>query len=132
MQQHLQRLDGVAKAEVSLRDGRVVITPKPEASLDPYLILKATYDSGVTVTEMQIAASGTVEQSADSLELRTSSKQSLPLVQNAQSEKLKAMAGAPDRVSVEGIFYRKPAGSGKAKIPASGLKLEIVKSSDVP
>lgn len=131
MQQHLQRLDGVAKAEVSLRDGQVVITPKPEASLDPYRILKATYDSGVTVTEMQVAASGTVAAAADQLELRVTAQQSFPLVPNAQTEKLKAAAGTSSRVAVKGMLYRKPTGGGKQKLPTSGLKLEITEPPDV-
>ena len=66
MQQHLQRLDGVAKVEVSLLDGRVVIFPKDGAALDPANILKATYDSGVSVVELGITGSGSLEESDQS------------------------------------------------------------------
>ena len=128
MQQHLQRLDGVAKAEVSLRDGHVTITPKPDALLDPYQILKATYDSGVSVTEMEITATGTIVQSPAGLELRVNAKQLFEIVPNAGMAQLKP---GSSRVLVKGILYRQPPGKGKPKPPTSGLKLEITESKDV-
>ena len=130
MQQHLQRLDGVAKAEVSLREGQVVITPKAEASLDPYQVLKATYDSGVTVTEMEVTASGTVVRSAEGLELRVTPRQSFAISSGGDAGKLADFAGTEKRVTVKGILYRKPPGKGKQKSPTSGLKLEITEIVD--
>ena len=136
MQQHLQRLDGVAKAEVSLRDGHVTVTPKSESALDPYLILKATYDSGVSVAEMQITATGTIELVSGVLQLRLNAKQSFEIVPNAQAEKLKLSADNPGtvaaRVTVRGFLYRKPAGGAKAKMPTGILKLEITEVKNAP
>lgn len=136
MQQHLQRLDGVAKAEVSLRDGHVTITPKPDASLDPYLILKATYDSGVTVAEMAITVSGEIVQTGGALALHVNARQSFEISPGAIAEQLKSAAtrgdaSAAPRVTVKGILYRKPPGKGKPKMPTTGLKLEITESNDV-
>ncbi len=60
MQQHLERQSGVQKAVVSLRDGIVEVTPKEDGEIDPSQLLKATYDSGVTVAEMDMTATGHV------------------------------------------------------------------------
>lgn len=130
MQQHLQRLDGVAKADVSLRDGNVVITAKPEASLDPYKILKAAYDGGVSVTEMRITSTGTVSQSGQTLYWQPADKQSFEITPGSQAEKLRPSAGSGLRRMVQGILYRKPPGTGKPKLPAAGLKLEITEIGD--
>ena len=131
MQQHLQRLDGVAKADVSLRDGHVTVYPKPDAALDPYRILKATYDSGVSVAEMEMTASGTIERSASALSFRVNNRQSFMITPNALSEKLQAQA--PDRkAAIRGRLYQKPPGSGKPKGPPAELKLELLEVKDAP
>ena len=60
MKQHLQRQSGVANVEVSLIDGKVDVTPKEDGQIEPAQLLKATYDSGVTVAELDMTASGKV------------------------------------------------------------------------
>ena len=128
MQQHLQRLDGVAKAEVSLLDGRVTVYPKEGASLDPYRILKATYDSGVSVAEMEMTASGQLQESGGNLLFMINNQQSFGVTPNALSERLKAQAQAPgDRhVSLRGRLYQKPPGGGKPKTLPEQLRIEIL------
>ena len=58
MKQHLGRQVGVQNVEVSLRDGKVDITPKEDGRIDPAQLLKATYDSGVSVAEMDMTVRG--------------------------------------------------------------------------
>ncbi len=94
MQQHLGRLDGVAKAEVSLKDGTAVVYPKQDGTLDPALILKATYDSGVTVAEMTMTAAGHVLKDAQGLLIfQVAANRSFPIVPNDLSRNLEGLAG---------------------------------------
>ena len=58
MKQHLGRQSGVQKVEVSLIDGKIDVTPKEDGQIDPAQLLKATYDSGVSVAEMDVNARG--------------------------------------------------------------------------
>ena len=58
MKQHLQRQSGVANVDVSLIDGKVDVTPKEDGQIEPAQLLKATYDSGVSVAELDMTASG--------------------------------------------------------------------------
>ena len=60
MKQHLQRQSGVANVDVSLIDGKVDVTPKEDGQIEPAQLLKATYDSGVSVAELDMTASGMV------------------------------------------------------------------------
>jgi hypothetical protein len=60
VKQHLGRQSGVQKVEVSLLDGAVDITPKEDGQIEPAGLLKATYDSGVSVAEMDITARGKI------------------------------------------------------------------------
>ena len=53
MKQHLQRQSGVANVDVSLIDGKVQVSPKEDGKIDPAQLLKATYDSGVSVAELE-------------------------------------------------------------------------------
>jgi hypothetical protein len=55
VKQHLGRQSGVQSVDVSLIDGKVDVTPKEDGQIDPSQLLKATYDSGVTVAEMDVA-----------------------------------------------------------------------------
>lgn len=64
MKQHLGRQSGVQSVEVSLVDGKVEITPKEDARIDPAQLLKAVYDSGVSVAEMVVAVRGKVVKDA--------------------------------------------------------------------
>ncbi|HWY67361.1 MAG TPA: heavy metal-associated domain-containing protein, partial [Terriglobales bacterium] len=80
MQQHLQRQSGVQKVEVSLIDGKVDVTPKEDGQIDPAQLLKATYDSGVTVAEMDVSARGrVVNADAGGLTLQIEPNRSLPI-----------------------------------------------------
>jgi hypothetical protein len=58
VKQHLQRQSGVANVDVSLIDGKVEIVPKEDGKIDPAQLLKATYDSGVSVAELDMIARG--------------------------------------------------------------------------
>ena len=58
MKQHLGRQSGVQTVDVSLIDGKVDVTPKEDGQIDPAQLLKATYDSGVSVAELDMTARG--------------------------------------------------------------------------
>ena len=132
MQQHLKRLDGVAKAEVSLLDGHVTVYPKQGAALDPYRILKATYDSGVSVAEMEMTASGQLQESGGNLLFMINNQQSFGVTPNALSERLKAQAPGDRQVSLRGRLYQKPPGGGKPKSLPDQLRLEILEIREGP
>ena len=124
MQQHLQRQSGVQKAEVSLRDGKVQITPKEDGQINPADLLKATYDSGVTVAEMDVTAEGRVVKDASSaLAFQVEPNRSWVITPNDQSRSLAELAGTPSKITVTGQLYLK---SGKKKAdPSVPLKLLI-------
>ncbi len=126
MQQHLGRQDGVGKVEVRLLDGHVVIYPKTDAKLDPARILKATYDSGVTVAEMTITASGWIEKSpSGGLVFRVSGEQQFEIKPNSASREVQGLAGSKGTVTLRGRLYAKPTGKQKPK-PAGPLELEVL------
>ena len=124
MQQHLQRQSGVQKAEVSLRDGKVQITPKEDGHINPADLLKATYDSGVTVAEMDVTAEGRVVKDASgALAFQVEPNRSWVITPNDQSRSLAELAGTPSKITVTGQLYLK---SGKKKAdPSVPLKLLI-------
>ncbi|HEY6904557.1 MAG TPA: heavy metal-associated domain-containing protein [Candidatus Acidoferrales bacterium] len=124
MQQHLQRQSGVQKAEVSLRDGTVQITPKEDGQIDPAQLLKATYDSGVTVAEMDVTAEGhVVKDASGALAFQVEPNRSWVITPNDQSRSLAELAGTPSKITVTGQLYLK---SGKKKADQSvPLKLLI-------
>ncbi len=126
MQQHLQRQSGVQKAEVSLRDGTVEITPKEDGQIDPAQLLKAIYDSGVTATEMDVTAEGRVVKDASgSLAFQVEPNRSWVITPNDQSRNLADLAGTASKITVTGQLYLK---SGKKKAdPRVPLKLLITK-----
>ena len=126
MQQHLQRQSGVQKAEVSLRDGTVQITPKEDGQIDPAQLLKAIYDSGVTATEMDVTAEGRVVKDASgALAFQFEPSRSWVMTPNDQSRSLADFAGTPSKITVTGQLYLK---SGKKKANLSvPLKLLITK-----
>ena len=126
MQQHLQRLDGVAKVEVRLLDGHVSILPKPGASLDPYRILKATYDSGVSVVQMDMTATGSLEESGGALVFHASAQQSFPVNPSALAERLKPLGASGREVSIRARLYQAPPGKPKSKDPPKDLKLDVL------
>jgi len=122
----LGRQSGVQTVEVSLIDGKVDVTPKEDGQIDPAQLLKATYDSGVSVAELDLIARGkVVKDSADNLVLQVQPNRSFVLSSNELSKGLAALAGSSTLVTVRGQLYKKPA--GKKKVDASApLKLLIL------
>jgi hypothetical protein len=126
VKQHLQRQSGVANVDVSLIDGKVEITPKEDGKIDPAQLLKATYDSGVSVAEVNMIARGkVVRDSLGSLELQVAPNQALALDPNDLSKGLEPLAGTPTEVTVRGQLYKKPSGKKKTGTSAP-LKLAIL------
>ncbi len=126
MKQHLGRQSGVQNVEVSLIDGKVQITPKEDGRIDPPQLLKAVYDSGVSVAEMDVIARGKiVKDSSGALALQLEPNQSFQLAPNDLSSGLESLAGSPTIVTVRGQLYKKPAGKKKADTSAP-LKLLIL------
>ena len=131
MKQHLGRQSGVQNVEVNLIDGKVQITPKEDGHIDPPQLLKAVYDSGVSVAEMDVIARGKiVKDSSGSLALQIEPNQSFQLAPNDLSSGLESLAGSPTIVTVRGQFYKKAEGKKKkrdASVPLKLLILEVQK-----
>ena len=130
MKQHLGRQSGVQKVDVNLLDGRVDITPKEDERIEPAQLLKATYDSGVTVAEMDVTARGTiVKDSSGRLALQVEPNRSWAFAANELSKGLESLAGTPTVVTVRGQVYKKAAGKKKAdpSAPLTLLILEVQK-----
>jgi hypothetical protein len=126
VKQHLQRQSGVQHVDVSLIDGKVEVTPKEDGQINPAQLLKATYDSGVSVAELDMIARGKiVKESSGNIEFQTVPNQSFPLTPNELSRGLEPLAGTPTEVTVRGQLYKKPGGKKKADTSAS-LKLLIL------
>jgi len=126
VKQHLGRQSGVQNVEVSLIDGKVEITPKEDGQINPAQLLKATYDSGVSVAEMDVTARGKiVSDSAGNLEIQVSSNQSFAMAPNELSKSLESLAGSQTLVTVRGQLFKKPAGKKKAE-PSAPLKLLVL------
>ena len=126
MKQSLGRQSGVQIVEVSLIDGKVDVTPKEDGQIDPVQLMKATYDSGVTVAEMDVTARGKiVKDSSGSLALQVEPNRSFPFAPNDLSKQLEPLADSPTMVTVLGQLYKKPAGKKKAD-PSAPLKLLIL------
>ena len=130
MKQHLGRQSGVQKVEVSLIDGKVDVTPKEDGQIDPAQLLKATYDSGVSVAEMDVNARGKiVKDSSGNFALQVSPNRSYQFTPNELSQGLEALAGSPSAVTVRGQLYKKPGGKKKPDYsqPLKLLILEVQK-----
>lgn len=126
MKQHLGRQSGVQNVEVSLIDGRVDVTPKEDGQIDPAQLLKATYDSGVSVAEMDVTAKGKiVADSAGNLAIQVAPNQSFAITPNELSKGLESLLGSQTVVTVRGQLYKKPAGKKKAE-PSASLKVLIL------
>jgi hypothetical protein len=127
VKQHLGRQSGVQNVEVSLIDGKVQIAPKEDGRIDPPQLLKAVYDSGVSVAEMDVIARGKiVKDSSGSLALQIEPNQSFQLVPNDSSSGLESLAGSPTIVMVRGQLYKKPEGKKKKPDASGPLKLLIL------
>ena len=126
MQQHLRRQDGVAKVDVSLVDGKVAIYPKADSRFDPVAIFKAVYDSGVSIAEMTITATGQLtREPATGMVFRINSAEAFAVKPNNISERLQAELGPGKVLRIRGLLYRKPKGKVQRKPPAS-MQLEIL------
>ncbi len=130
MKQHLGRQSGVQNVEVSLIDGKVEVTPKEDGQIDPAQLLKATYDSGVTVAEMDMTAQGKiVKDSSGNLGLQVQPNRSFVFVPNELSKGLESLVDSQTLVTVRGQLYKKPIGKKKpeASAPLKLLLLEVQK-----
>lgn len=126
MKQHLGRQSGVQNVEVSLIDGKVDVTPKEDGQIDPARLLKATYDSGVSVAEMDMTVRGKiVTDSVENLAIQVAPNQSFAIAPNELSKDLESLAGSQTAVTVRGQLYKRPAGKKKAELSAA-LKLLIL------
>ena len=112
--------------EVSLIDGKVQVTPKEDGQIDPVQLIKATYDSGVTVAEMDVVAQGKItKDSTGNLSLQVEPNRSFVFDSNELSKGLEPLAGSQTVVTVRGQLYKKPPGKKKTDSSAS-LKLLLL------
>ncbi len=126
MQQHLERQSGVQKAVVSLKDGTVEVIPKEDGQTDPTQLLKATYDSGVTVAEMEMTASGKVTRLANGeLSIRVEPNRSFAISPNNLSKQLDALVDSGTEVTVRGQLYTKADKQKKGQPPVA-LRLLVL------
>lgn len=128
MKQHLGRQSGVQSVDVSLIDGKVEIVPKEDGRIDPPQLLKAVYDSGVSVAEMDLTVRGKIAKDASgNLVLNVSPNQSFTIAPNGLSKELEALADSATAVTVRGQLYKKPEGKKKPKLdPSVALKLSVL------
>lgn len=132
MKQHLGRQSGVQNVEVSLIDGKVEVTPKEDGRIDPAQLLRATYDSGVSVAELDMTARGKiVKDDSGTLQFQVEPNQSFKLVVNELSRSLEPLANSGSQLTVRGQLYKKTDGKKKKKadvsVPLNLLILEVQK-----
>lgn len=126
MKQSLGRQSGVQNVDVSLIDGKVDVTPKEDGQTDPAQLLKATYDSGVSVAELDMIARGKiVKDSAGKFVIQVAPNRSFVIAPNELSKGLEPLVDSTTLVTVRGQLYKKPAGKKKADASAP-LKLLIL------
>src|SRR5439155_20544432 len=121
---------GVQNVEVSLLDGKVVVTPKVDGQNEPDQLVKATYDSGVTVAEMDMTARGKiVKDSSGRLALQVEPNRSFAFAPNDLSKGLESLAGTPTTVTLRGHLYNKPEGNKKRErsAPLTMMILDVQK-----
>jgi hypothetical protein len=115
VKQHLGRQSGVQNVEVSLIDGKVQVTPKDDGQIDPVQLMKATYDSGVTVAEMDVVAQGKITKDASgNFSLQVEPNRSFVFDPNELSKALESLTGSQTLVTVRGQLYKKAPGKKKA------------------
>jgi hypothetical protein len=130
VKQHLGRQSGVQNVEVSLIDGKVQVTPKDDGQIDPAQLMKATYDSGVSVAEMDVVAQGKIVKDAGgNFALQVEPNRSFALEPNDLSKSLETLAGSQTVVTVRGQLYKKAPGKkkGDSSAPLKLLLMEIQK-----
>ena len=126
MKQHLGRQSGVQQVEVNLLNGKVDITPKEDGQIEPAQLLKATYDSGVSVAEMDVTARGKiVKDSSGNLSLEVKPNQAFQIAPNEISRTLEPLAATQTEVTIRGQLYQKPPGKKKTA-PTLPLKLTVL------
>lgn len=131
MQQTLRRLDGVASVKVDLLDGKVTMTIKPDSNLDPASLLKLTYDSGVSVTEIRAVATGHVVPEpggAAGFIFEIAQNVRYPIVAGAFAEKIQAAASSHAPIRLQGILYQRDSAKSKRKESKSAppqLKFQV-------
>lgn len=126
VEQHLGRQSGVQKVQVSLIDGKVEITPKTDGLIDPIALLKATYDSGVSVAEMSMIARGRIiKTESGGIALQTQPNQSFVILQNDLSPQLESMAGSSSLVTIRGLIFQKQKNQ-KVKTPPTELTIQVL------
>ena len=124
MKKHLGRQSGVQKVEVTLIDGKVDITPKEDGRIAPAQILKATYDSGVTVAQMNMTARGRIEKApSGNFAFQVEPNQSFAIARNNLLKGLEPLVNSATIVTVYGELYRKPAGE---EIPDLSAPLKLL------
>jgi hypothetical protein len=111
-----------------LIDGKVDVVPKEDGQIDPAQILRAVYDSGVTVAEMDVTARGKiVKDSSGNFALQVSPNQSFAIAPNDLLKTVEPLADSHAVVTVRGELYHKPTGKKKAAAAAPApLKLLIL------
>ena len=116
MQQTLRRLDGVASVKVDLLDGKVTMKIKPDSDFDPAAVLKLTYDSGVSVTEISAIATGHLIQQPDSgggFLFEIARNVDYPIVPGTFAEKIQSAASSHAAIRMQGILYQRDSTKGK-------------------
>ena len=127
MKQHLQRQAGVGNVEVSLIDGKVDVMPKEDRQIEPAQLLKATYDSGVSVAELDMTATGKiVKDTSGNLFFQVRPNQSFVIAPNELSKGLEPLVNSPTVVTVRAQLFKKPAGKQKKADASAALKLLIL------
>jgi hypothetical protein len=127
VKQHLGRQSGVQSVEVSLIDGKVNVTPKEDGRIDPGQLLKAVYDSGVSVAEMEVTARGKIlKDSSGNFALQVEPNQSFVFAPNELSKELEPLTGSPTIVTVRGQLYKKSAGKKQKQDASAPLKLVVL------
>ena len=112
--------------QVSLIDGKVEITPKNDGLIDPVRLLKATYDSGVSVAEMSMVATGQiVKMPSGAIALQVQPSKSFQIEQNDFSKDLESFADSGKSVTIRGLLYKKQ-GDQKKKTQPSALTITIL------
>ena len=110
---------------MTLIDGKVEITPKPDGLIDPIQILKATYDSGVSVAEMKMTAKGRILKTDSGIALEVQPSRTFAITANDVSKQLIALAGSDKQVTVKALLFQKQKDQKKKYVPAS-LTLTIL------
>ena len=107
-------------------NGKVEVTPKEDGRIDPVQLLKATYDSGVSVAEMNMIARGRiVKTTSGGLALEVQPSQSFTITPNDLSRQLEKLAGSPTMVTIRGQLYTKPT-DNKKRAPPTSLNILIL------